>query len=599
MKRKQFFWHIYPSYVIITFAALAGITLYSASTFRSFHLNQTEMDLKARALLVKDEIVSYLQNGNYNPIDSFCVAKGKKSKTRITIILPDGLVVGDSERDPETMDNHANRPEIITALGGHKGVSMRFSATLQRNLMYVALPLVIDNKISAVLRTSLPIESITKALHATFYGVVLAGALIVVIIGLISVVISRRFSKPVEELKQGAERFASGELKQKLAVPSTDELGKLAEAMNTMARQLDDRISTITRQHSEQQAILSCMVEGVIAVTNDEYVISLNEAASAMLSVDRDSATGRLIQESIRNSDMQRFIKETLLLDKMQTIEEEIVLTSAKLNVLFIQLHGTVLHDRQGNTIGALMVLNDVTRMKRLENIRRDFVANVSHELRTPLTSIHGFVETLLEGNVDDEDRKRFLQIIATHVDRLNSIIQDLLILSKIETDAEKEGLELEKSQLVPVIKEAIMVCQKKADDKNIAINLECDNGTYAVINPFLIEQAIINLIDNAVKYSDDGKQVTIKAFSTGNEVQIAVHDQGQGVEKKHLDRLFERFYRVDKARSRKLGGTGLGLAIVKHIVLAHNGNVSVQSKIGSGSVFSVHLPKTTDNPGR
>ncbi|MBD3343778.1 MAG: HAMP domain-containing protein [Chitinivibrionales bacterium] len=597
MRRKQLFWHIYPSYLIITFLALAFITLYAATTFRSFHLNQTEMDLKARALLVQDEITEYVKNDAYAEIDSFCVAKGKKSRTRITVILPSGLVVGDSERDPETMDNHANRPEIITAFGGHKGMAIRFSATLQRNLMYVALPIYINNNIKAVLRTSLPVEFITKALHATFFGVFLASVMIVIIIGLISVVISRRFSRPVEELKQGAERFASGELKQKLAVPNTDELGKLAEAMNTMAIQLDERITTITRQHSEKEAILSCMVEGVIAVTHDEYVISLNEAAASMLDIDRDNITGRLIQEAIRNSDIQRFVKSALQLEQMQNIEEEIVLMSSDKKEMFIQLHGTVLHGNKENTIGALVVLNDVTRMKRLENIRKDFVANVSHELRTPLTSIHGFVETLLGGGVDnDKDRMRFLHIIATQVDRLNSIIQDLLILSKIEKDDEKQGLELEETHLTPVIKEAILVCQKKADDKKITINLDCGNSISALINPFLIEQAIINLIDNAIKYSEEGKDITVKAIADKEEVRIAVEDQGHGIDRKHLDRLFERFYRVDKARSRKLGGTGLGLAIVKHIILAHKGNVSVESNIGKGSIFSLHLAKAANN---
>jgi two-component system, OmpR family, phosphate regulon sensor histidine kinase PhoR len=254
---------------------------------------------------------------------------------------------------------------------------------------------------------------------------------------------------------------------------------------------------------------------------------------------------------------------------------------------------GTPLRDGEGKRTGSLIVLNDVTRLRKLENIRRDFVANVSHELKTPITAIKGFVDTLKDGAAKNlDDAERFLAIIQKHVDRLENIVEDLLSLSRIEKEGEREESELEERAIGEVLAGAIQVCDVKAREKGIGIELICDREVRAEINPTLLEQAVVNLLDNAIKYSDPGKKVEVEALETEAEVLIHVRDHGCGIEKKHLDRLFERFYRVDQARSRKLGGTGLGLAIVKHIAQAHGGSVSVESQPGQGSTFTIHLPK-------
>ncbi|MBD3420880.1 MAG: HAMP domain-containing protein [Chitinivibrionales bacterium] len=592
MRRKRFFWHLYPPYLIIIFLSLLVLIFYATSSFRNLQAKRIEKELESRAYLFEESVLNLLHIGDVEAIDELCKETGRKSGTRLTVILPSGTVLGDSDKGPDTMDNHASRPEVITAIGGHVGSSIRLSATVKKNMMYVAVPAFRESQLLAVVRASLPIANVRSALGDTFTGILIVGVTIIILAAAISLYLSRRFSTPVEELTRGAERFAGGDLKRKLIVPGTEELGKLADAMNTMAEQLDERISTITHQRNEQEAILSCMTEGVLAVNSDEHIIMMNEAAATMLEVDRDAANGRWIQEAVRNSDIQEFVKQTLELTPKDTVESEVLLDSTTNGSSYMQMHGTVLNDPQQRTIGALIVFNDITKLKHLETIRRDFVANVSHELRTPLTSIQGFVETLLQGAMNSkEERERFLNIIATHVNRLNSIIEDLLILSKIEKEAERESIDAVQTALSPVLKEAIEVCGGKAREKNIEVCLKCDPKLIVSINSFLFEQAVINLIDNAVKYGKEDSEVLIEVNEENGRTNIKVHDQGAGIDSKHLPRLFERFYRIDKARSSKLGGTGLGLSIVKHIMLAHNGTVSVETRLGVGSTFILSLP--------
>ncbi len=358
-----------------------------------------------------------------------------------------------------------------------------------------------------------------------------------------------------------------------------------------MAVELREHIDTVMRQRNEIEAVLSSMVEGVIAVDMEERVISMNHAAARMFRCDLAEVQGRSIQEVVRNTVLQQFVKNAL--SSQEAVEKEIVLSSDIDR--FLNGHGTLLRDAEGKQIGALIVLNDVTRLLRLEKIRREFVANVSHEIKTPITAIKGFVETLRDGAVENhEDAERFLEIIGKHVDRLEVIIEDLLSLSRIEQEAEREKVVLDEGRLKDVLETAIQVCEAGAIAKKIGVELSCAEEIVAKLDPQLLEQAIVNLIDNAIKYSNDGGTVRVEALQRESETIISVRDQGCGIEKEHLPRLFERFYRVDKARSRQLGGTGLGLAIVKHIAQAHGGRVAVESIPGKGSTFSIHLPKTS-----
>jgi two-component system phosphate regulon sensor histidine kinase PhoR len=355
-----------------------------------------------------------------------------------------------------------------------------------------------------------------------------------------------------------------------------------------MATELGSKLGTVTRQRNELEAVLSGMLEAVMVVDTDERLVRINRAAEQLFKIDQERVKGNTIQEAIRHTDLHRFVIGTLACD--DPVEGDIVIIGDP--DIFLQARGAPLKDDRGTVTSALIVLNDVTRLKTLEMIRRDFVANVSHELKTPITSIKGFLETLKEGAIrDSENAERFLDISIRHTDRLNAIIEDLLSLSRIERDAERGEVALEKKPVNEVLDAVARAYSKKALDKNINLEFQGDGAIMANINSTLLEQAIVNLVDNAIKYSDAGKTVSVITEANPVEVVIKVSDQGCGISKEHITRIFERFYRVDKARSRKVGGTGLGLAIVKHIVNAHGGRVTVESAPGKGSTFAIHLP--------
>ena len=589
MPRKRLIWQIYPPFLLIILIALLAVTWFFANSLDSFYAQEARIDLEARVHLIIPQVQGSLQAAQKPFLDTLSKNLGERTQTRITIILPNGQVLGDSEENPDRMDNHANRPEIARALRGQLGVATRFSHTLQQNMMYVALPVVENDQITGCVRAALPMSTLSRTLGTTLYPVINSGLAIALIAALISLWLSRRISRPLEEMKRGAERFACGELEGRLPVFKGEEMGGLSEAMNQMAAQLDDRIRTVVRQSNEQDAVLASMIEGVLAIDNSERILRINQSAADLFNLEPEAAVGRRIQEVVRKPDLQNFIAQSL--KSQRRIEADITLDIHG-NELFLQAHGTPLRDSAGQDIGALVVLNDMTRLQRLENIRRDFVANVSHELKTPITAIKGSVETLLGGAVEDEENaQRFLEIIARQSDRLNAIIEDLLALSRIEQGEEQEGLVRTKTQLRSVFLNTLQACQLKAQEKQVVLEMDCPDDIEIMINAPLLEQALVNLIDNAIKYSSQNDRVLFTAEQTDASVVIKVRDWGSGISQEHLPRLFERFYRVDKARSRKLGGTGLGLAIVKHIVQSHNGHIAVESSLGQGSTFTIQLP--------
>jgi two-component system phosphate regulon sensor histidine kinase PhoR len=556
---------------------------------RQFFLDQTATDLKARAALLERQIKGLLSPLRPETIDTICKEAGRLSATRITVILPDGTVIGDSRETPRLMDNHAKRPEIMTALTGQTGKSLRFSKTLMQRMLYVAAPIRDRQGIVAVLRTSLTATAVETEIRSIQLKIALGGCIIALLAAGISWVISRRISRPIEQMKKGAEQFAGGDLSHRLTSPVTEEMAGLAEAMNQMAVQLDNRIETISRQRNQLETVLASMLEGVVAIDSDERIVSINRSAAQLFENEPADCQGKSIEEVIRSPAMQQFIRRSLR--TKSSSEEDITVFQNEERV--IDVKGSPLLDANQHQIGTLMVFHDVTQLRRLENMRRDFVANVSHEIKTPLTAIKGFVETLQQGNVEKtHEKERFLGIIQKHVDRLNSIVEDLLTLSRIEQEDERKAISVEESKIDDVFKTAIQLCKAKAEEKKIRIDLDCEKDATATFDPALIEQALVNLLDNAIKYSDSQGSVTLKSHQQNYEVIISVQDLGIGIAKKHLPRLFERFYRVDKARSRNMGGTGLGLAIVKHIAQAHGGYVTVESKLGEGSRFRIHLPQ-------
>jgi two-component system phosphate regulon sensor histidine kinase PhoR len=535
-----------------------------------------------------------LVRGQTAEVDAICKELGQSSNTRITVVLPSGKVIGDSNENPRDMENHGSRPEVLQALRGKVGRSQRYSSTEHEDRIYAAVPLMRDGKPIAIVRTSLPLTALTRALGIVRNRIIIAALIGILLHAIVTWVISRRMSRPLEEIKAGAERFAAGDLRHRLRVMDSLEIDTLAETMNRMAEQLDERIQTVLRQQNEREAMLSSMEEGVLAINNEGVILSLNEACAALLGEEPAKLQRRSVYEVIRKADLLQFIESALA--SPSPVEGEIQIRGAQDR--WVSAHGTMLHDAQRGKIGVLVVLHDVTRLRHLEDVRRDFVANVSHELRTPITSIKGFIETLVDGAFEDkENAHRFLQIMLRQVNRLDAIIGDLLMLSRIERGSEEQLVELAAESIRGVLQAAIEMCEKKAVDKAVRIELVCPEDLTGEINAALLEQAVVNLLDNAIKYSNPEAIVEVRAAREGAELVIRVKDQGCGIDARHLPRLFERFYRVDKARSRELGGTGLGLAIVRHIALAHRGSVSVESTLGVGSTFSLRLPISAPTP--
>ena len=587
MRSKRLFWRIYTYFLIVTLGALAVTAWYMDRSLYTFHQNQVAADLLARAQIIARDLTPPL-NRDVVTLTQLVNDLGRLSLSRITIILPDGKVVADSAENPATMENHRDRPEIREAMAGQTGQSLRYSDTLRRRLMYLAIPVWQNGAVAGVVRVSLPLTVIDDALKSLHVSMVLGGLVVAGLFALLALALSRRITRPLEYMRQASEQFAKGELNARIPVPDTEEMGALAQTMNQMAGQLHERVRSMVLQHNEQRAVLANMVEGVLAVDTSERVLHINPAACQLLGMKPGEGRGRHILETVRNIELQEFLEATL--STSDPTEREIVLRGT--TERFIQLHGAALKDADGKNLGALVVMNDITRLKRLETMRRDFVANVSHELKTPITTLKGCVETLSGGAVNQPgEAMRFLDMMERHVNRLELMVEDLLALSRLEFESERGEIALEKGSVHDVIARAVQSFSKRAEAKGILLVMDCPDSLQTLINAPLLEQAVGNFLDNAIKYSSEETRITVTGALVKDFVEIRVADQGPGIEKKHWERIFERFYRVDQARSRAMGGTGLGLAIVKHIAIAHHGNVSMESVPGHGSTFILRLP--------
>lgn len=599
-KHKKLFWQIFPATLIIILFSLFAVAWYSSNSTEKFYIEESAADLINRANLVRPTVVDLLEAGKTEELHTFTIESGRASETRITVIAENGSVLADTKENPANMDNHRLRPEIDEAFNGTPGTSLRFSNTLGERMLYSAIPITYNSHgggdndsvlTTAVLRLSIPITAIDSALGALNIKLFLGTIIAVLIAFIVTLFVSRNISRPLEEMTKRAEYYSQGDFSQRMTMQKTSasqEVATLVAAMDRMADQLDDKINTIVNQHNQLETVFSSMVEAVIAVDRDEKIVSINSAAAEMFNVERSEAEGCLVQEVIRNAAIHQQIEQVLLTE--EPLEDEIVLTNGT-GERYLQTNAVALGKRIGSEVGVLVVLNDVTRLRRLENVRSDFVANVSHELRTPITSIRGYVETLLEGAIDDkENAKKFLETVLRQSEQLSEIIDDLLALSRIEDGANNREMSLERQPLLLVLEDAIQTCFHKAREKEVSLDLDCPDDIKLKINRTLFEQAIVNLLINGITYSEYGGRVTIRAKqSMVNEqlyVEVRVIDNGVGIAKEHLPRLFERFYRSDKARNRKVGGTGLGLSIVKHIVQVHQGSVDVKSTLGEGSEF-------------
>ena len=586
---RQFYFY----YILIIIGTSIATAILATQTTQEFYYRETIKRLSAEASLIRER-VGLLSSYELKEIDSLCKTLAELTATRITIITASGIVLGDSVYSPQEMNKDIERPEIQKALSENQLTStVRLSDTMQTNMLYVVLPWWVEGQLYGVIRTSVKTQVIEETIRST-QSLIFMGVILVILLAIvISWRISRRVTQPLEEMAKGVELFTQGNYGYQIKVPLIHELRLLSGSLNRMIEHIKQRFSGLYQRLDEQESAFSSMLEGVFIIDLNEKIVRINHAAGKMFDVNPQLILGKLLEETIRNEELSNLVQEVL--STHQAIEKEIIL-HRNVDEYYLQVHGTALLDQKSGLIGVLVVLNDITQLRRLENIRKDFVANVSHELKTPITSIKGAIETLVDGDaMEQQDVDAFLRIIHRQSDRLHTIIEDLLTLAKIEQE-ELERIEVELQDVNYLLSTVVQQCTPGAEMQEVSIEVNYEGSIYSKFNSRLMEQALTNLTDNAIKYSNPGSRVQLSVHQTDTETIFLVTDNGVGIAVEHLPRLFERFYRVDKSRSRKIGGTGLGLAIVKHIAKAHDGYVTVDSQISQGSCFRIHLPRRYRN---
>ncbi len=571
-------------------SALIVGTVILSSIFTILELrNQNYEDAKTRLIvtskLISGELSSLQEPGfDYN---GYVRAVAEKSSARVTVISPKGLVLGESEGESAEMESHYYREEVQKAYAGKTGFSRRFSNTLKKDMLYVAHPLVNqDGTISAV-RVALPMKSINdlfwpeavKVLMISLSGILAA------------VLISRHFVKsilnPIQQLSSASSRIAEGQYGLRIMDSAQDEIGDLTRSFNLMSEKLQQSMEESKTSAVKTSAILSSMINRIIAIDNERRVMFINPVAETLLGIDEDSVKGHHVMEIIRSNLLDDCLERFLISDQIATTDIEIFEPSQRI----ISISTTPILSEEQQKMGGVILLQDVTEIRKLEQMRKDFVANVSHELKTPLTSIQGFVETLKAGAAEQKPiRDKFLDILDIESSRLSTLIDDLLMLSDIENRT--RYVVHDDIPVIRSVQEVIEMLSELAQRKEIVLTLDTPAQLPSLIgNSGWFKQMIINLVDNAIKYTPEQGAVHVALSADEDALEITVADTGIGIDQEHITRLFERFYRVDKARSREVGGTGLGLAIVKHIVLAMGGLIFVNSKPGEGSTFTVRFP--------
>jgi two-component system, OmpR family, phosphate regulon sensor histidine kinase PhoR len=581
----RFRWKLMASYLLLVLLIGAGLYLYLSLYLEESITSGTRSHLQDEAriasLMASKEIRDLRRDA-----PELTSALSRAIRARVSVIAASGKVVADSEVAPSDlaqMENHGDRPEVRDALKSGMGNAVRYSSTLHTDMMYVATTFG-DH---TVVRLALPLSGIEEA-KQRLQGT-LAAALAVAVLAslLLSYVFSNVNSRNLRRLAAGANRIGHGEFGSRIIVRSSDELGELAQVMNDMAGRIEQQIDAISSEKNQLDAILKGMGEGVMVTDTSGVVTLVNPAFCSMFLVDQ-RMQGRPLLEIIRHPDLYDACR-LVLADRRERHQEMGLPAGRSALVHWVPLL------EEGILRGAVAVFHDITALKQVETMRRDFVANVSHELRTPVAVIKGYAETLLTEDLldDPQRRERFLGIIAKHADRLSNLVRDLLTLSELESG--EVALQPQTLDLEEAVKHAMLLVGQRAEEKGIVMEWRGGSGTVTVIaDRGKLEQVLINLLDNAIKYSGEGGTVNVEAAEEGEMVRVFVRDSGIGIPEKELPRLFERFYMVDEARSRERGGTGLGLSIVKHIVQAHGGIVSVASTQGKGSVFSFTLQKGT-----
>jgi two-component system phosphate regulon sensor histidine kinase PhoR len=578
--RSPIFRKLFLSATLLIAATLTVLDFYLARYMARHQVENVEQRLEAQARLVAAEVATVPRD----QLASWARGTGPRAQARVTVMDARGVVLADSDHDSETMENHAGRPEVREALRAGRGTSIRHSHTLDHDLCYLAIPIVYQAE-RAVLRLAVPIENVDEAVSAIRLRLLAASLGAALLALAIAYAFSRSFTLRINRLRTFAESLVESGGTGGLASDADDELGTLARSLDRAAAQHRALVERLSLESARRDAILASMVEGVLAVDNELRVIFCNQSFADAAGV-KGPVTERLpLLELVRDPDLLDTLTQVLVTG--QAAKRRLELSTAAGRAFEVQVAPLAAPSHRG----AIAILHDVSDLERLERVRKDFVANVSHELRTPLTAIRGYAETLLDGALDDqENNRRFLEVIRAHAIRLNNIASDLLTLSELESG--KTLAEPERIPLVAALQSALNTVEAEARIRDVAIHSGSCVEVFVMGDRMRLEQALINLLDNAIKFNRPRGEVAVAAGpAEDGKARLTVLDTGVGIPSEDLSRIFERFYRSDKARSREMGGTGLGLAIVKHIVERMHGSVQVESTLGRGSTFTLFFP--------
>jgi two-component system phosphate regulon sensor histidine kinase PhoR len=591
---------LYADFVIVIGVCAIVINVLLHQYIKETTVNELNEGLLAQVNFLKELALPALRKADPAAIKLLqhqVTTLDSKNKSRLTVISYSGLVIADSRKNPINMNNHLNRPEVQESLLTGQGNVERFSETVQQNMKYLALLVKDDNdQILGFVRVALPLADI-QANQKKITLSIIAGCLLAAIIALIlGFYFSRRFSKPIIAFTKSADIIAKGDFEKRISIKNKDEIGQLAQTFNVMAANANDRVQRITEEKNKLVTILSGLVEGVIAIDENQKIIHINEAAERTLAISKTAISGESVWTSIDNIEIHEILEK--IFNEGGISHNQVRIPGERKDIV-IEVYGAALGSSSSTQRqhGAILVLHDVSDLEMLETVRRDFVINASHELKTPLTAIRGIIETiLLDEDMDKEMVSHFLRRVQSQTNRLVNIVSDLMALSRLEAGKETE---FEVISLKDIVIHSFNSFKVIAQEKEIKLVLNTDTvlpqDNYIFGDAHAITQLLDNLIDNAIKYTPSAGQVKINMKNILSEermwVCIEVYDDGLGISKADQGRIFERFYRVDKGRSRDLGGTGLGLAIAKHITEQHKGKISIKSEEGHGSIFTVTLP--------
>jgi two-component system phosphate regulon sensor histidine kinase PhoR len=563
--------------VVALGSAAIFLTRYTAASERRHA--EDMMAAQTRILL---PALAALGPADAHALEAWTARAGTETRARVTIIARDGTVLADSQHEPASMDNHAGRPEVRQALAGATGTAVRHSATLDVDLCYLAVPADIEGRPGVILRLSVPLRQIEVAAAAVRW-IILQSSLVAAAFALaVAFFVSRAFSRRIRRIQTFAQELVNAEYSGTLASQPDDELGSVARSLRSMAAQFRRMLQTLADELARRKAVLAGMVEGVLAVDRDLRVTFCNDSFARAV---KAGVPERIpVVEVVRDPEFLELLRRVIA--SGEPVRRRLTLVAAQGRVFDVQ--GAPVGEHPGG--GAIAVLHDITDLERLERVRKDFVANISHELRTPLAAIRGYAETLLDGASEDAANcRKFLEVIRRNTVRLGDIAADLLALSELE--AEREPPAPEKISVREVAVAALRTVERQAVAHNVDVYAGTMDDVHVMGQRFRLEHALVNLLDNAIRFNRAGGEVRLEAVLAGDQVRVRVSDTGIGIPFLDLPRIFERFYCVDKARSRETGGTGLGLTIVKHVAEKMGGTVAVESSLGKGSVFTLLFP--------